>query len=195
MDSLTSNLKPWLSVHVISKAAKVIDDYKNRNETTESLRDFRNAPQGVSQRYYEERIKNLSSGLYLAMYNGNTSNSLDQPSDAYIIIYLLSVYFTIKTHISFSDNYVITPYQAQNAMREPNSRIYICLTRKSPTHYDIIAQGKVHTVLPGTNNVFHAIILFFYYILNKNNGYLVEGINIKDMINDMKMTEILLKKP
>lgn len=197
MDILTSNLKVWLSVHVISRAAKVIDDYKNRSEITDTHKEFKDAPSGVSQKHYEDRIKKLSSGSYLTLYDGNVnknSDSPDKPSDAYIIMYLFSTYFTSKVHFSFSDTYIITPYQAQSILRGENSNVYLCLTRTSPTHYDVISHGKVHTVLPGANNVFHAIILFFYYILTKNNGYLLDGNQITEITEDIKMNEILSKK-
>lgn len=201
MDYLASNLKVWLSGHVVNKAAKVIDDYKNKSEISEALKEFKDAPRGVSQRYYEERIRELSNDSYLTKYEGNVSKAnsgygsdADRPSDAIIIMDLFGKYMGTKVHYSFSDTYIVTSYQAPSVLKSSNTGIYICLTRQSPTHYDIISYGKVHTILPGPNNVFYAIILFFYYVLSKNNGYLMDGNSIKQITSEIKMDEVIYKK-
>ncbi|EGC36676.1 hypothetical protein DICPUDRAFT_77644 [Dictyostelium purpureum] len=136
--------------------------------------------------YICQRIIELSSDKFVFQEFGRGGqNWMDQyPTDEQLLFCLFCAYMDNKLYrditapnpdIPFSSKYI--KFQESKYLN-PNSPMF-SIAFKRPLHVDILLSDYSQTIeiSPGFDNLFYAIVLFFYNIIKNQNGYL-EGFNV-----------------
>ncbi|ESO02150.1 hypothetical protein HELRODRAFT_188596 [Helobdella robusta] len=152
-----------------------------------------------NQEYVVQRVKELNSGGGLSCFKWNGGGEMRGgrrweeilPTDSALLMHCLCCYLDMRlpSHPTFSDG---KPFTNQHLIRASNKTgvsemkdgIYFLEGDVHPPHYDVIYNGSLYKIKRGRLNLFHAILLFFYFIKTKEHGTIgrmslgMSGINI-----------------
>ncbi|ELT90600.1 hypothetical protein CAPTEDRAFT_228955 [Capitella teleta] len=139
----------------------------------------------TNQEYLVHRVKELARGGCMSSFKWNGGGSFKGkdweehlPSDAYIVMHLLCSYLDsrLPPHPKFPDGRTFTAQHFMKTPDKPNAskKDYCCLYQSStnPPHYKVLIADDVMNPRKGRNNMFHAILLFFYRVQLKEHGML-----------------------
>ena len=137
--------------------------------------------------YVLDRLRQLHEGGTLSGYEWNgggkwkgrdwSQDSL--PTDAHIILHLFveKMNLLIATQAvesgmrvgetPFSNRYVLITPQTPDPK---NKDVLIWLQRRNPAHVKVVVRNEIWEVQPGSNNLFHALILYIYAVAKEERG-------------------------
>jgi hypothetical protein len=151
--------------------------------------------------YVLDRLRQLAAGKTLSAYEWNgggkwrgknwSSDSL--PTDAQIILHLfvtkLNFLISHKAHESgmrvgatpFRNRYLIITPQVPDPK---NKDVLIWIQRRNPVHIKVVVGKEVWEVAPGSNNLFHALVLYIYAVAKEERG-VIEMVSLHQTLPDL----------
>ncbi|XP_074645096.1 transmembrane protein 209-like [Tubulanus polymorphus] len=158
----------------------------------------------TNQEYLVARIKELGKGGCLTDYtwHGGMEFKGKQwaehlPTDAAIVMHALCTYLDsrLPPHPkhpdgrTFSNHHFLKTPDKPNIQKKDNLILY--QSKINPPHYKIIIGDDTWDLPKGRQNMFHAILLFFYHVITKDHGMLgrvnlgMSGINVQWIYGDL----------
>ncbi|TYZ61175.1 hypothetical protein PybrP1_012391 [[Pythium] brassicae (nom. inval.)] len=147
------------------------------------------------QQYVLERLIMLSKDRSLDRYRWNKGSawkgkewSESLPSDAEV---LMNVFCCMMDNMLPADSERDRPfwksYFLGKGPRRPftpsiRSRLFVVRTVGRPPHFKILAKAAVREIVPGEDNLFHAIVVYLHALKRMKAGYL-ESINLHEIID------------
>ncbi|KAK7101684.1 transmembrane protein 209-like [Littorina saxatilis] len=149
----------------------------------------------ANQEYLVHRIKDLSTGS-MSEFTWNKGGNYGKPwaehliTDASLVMQLLCSYLDSRLpaqprcmdgKVFSSEHFVKTP-DKPDLHRKDNLLIY--QTSINPPHFQVVIGTQTYNLPKGRNNMFQAMLLFFYHIRTKEQGMLgrinlgLSGLNI-----------------
>jgi hypothetical protein len=184
----------YILVHIRDPQHDVLVANRLNIETYLSIR--------CDRRYLIQRMRELSSDVYLTkfVWNGGGDFKFDSdskpekwedrddlPTDTDILQHLFLKWLDLSLpndrfygKATFSNKYFINRGDPYSNRELSPTGIYIILQKRMPPHYNVYCRGTYYECPPGRNNLFHAIVLFVYFIEKHNRGYLEGGVSIHE---------------
>jgi hypothetical protein len=196
MPRYLERVRKWLSRTVIAPVAAMVRETEAKCTTPRSSQSFQNdllriaqqygirvqpylvSPTCSSVPYMIDRIKVLASGSFLQQYvwNGGPAAARDNmPTDAQVVMHAFCTFLdTIipdgaATGRPFSSRFFLMHPDEPDVARKGSVVLY----QRSihPPHFEVVLDGQVWEVLPGRNNMFHAIVLFVLALKRHFHGH------------------------
>ena len=151
--------------------------------------------------YVLDRLKQLQDGGTLSAYEWNGGGKFkgkpwsqdSLPTDAQIILHLFCTKLNLllmsqaresgmRVGLSpFSSRYVlITPQEPD----PKNKDVLLWLQRRNPPHLKVVVRGEVWEVVPGSYNLFHALVLYVYAVAKEERG-VIEMMSLQQAVPDL----------
>ncbi|XP_046372226.2 transmembrane protein 209-like [Haliotis rufescens] len=153
-----------------------------------------------NQEYVVKRIRDLATGA-MSAFAWNSGGSYGKPwgehlpTDSVLLMHLLCTYLDslLPTQPRYPDgktftsqHFVKTPDQPDQGKKDA---MYMYQVSINPPHFQVIIGDETFNLPKGRNNMFQAILLFFFYIKMKRGGMLgrvnigMSGLNIMWIFN------------
>lgn len=150
----------------------------------------------ANQEYLVHRIQDLSTGS-MSQFTWNKGGAYGKPwgehlmTDASLVMHLLCTY--LDSRLPTQPRYITDGkvFTAQHFVKTPDKpdmhrkdNLLIYQTSIHPPHFQVIIGTETYNLPKGRNNMFQAILLFFYHVRTKEGGMLgrinlgMSGLNI-----------------
>ncbi|XP_041349763.1 transmembrane protein 209-like [Gigantopelta aegis] len=223
----TERLRKWLSLTVISRLSKEIDEINKELErigcedmqvgevsisTLKQLALTKGAcipslntivpylDLSANQEYVVRRIKELGTGS-MSEFTWNSGGQYGKrweehlPTDAALVMHCMCTYLDMRlpAHPKYPDGKTFTTQHFLKTPDKPNlekkDNMFLYQTSINSPHFQVVIGQEVLNLPKGRNNMFHSILLFFYYIKEKQAGMLgrvnlgMSGLNLLWIFN------------